>query len=374
MKDSKYNSAVENLLRANPDGAAVHIRNLRADAAVNSSSVLQQKLASFRVAIKIGNASFLNENELSSASADTPFLKAETQFVRGVILIHKQQFAKASEEFLKSADCYLLADCHDKSLLGRFNAMMAKSNGSLFTEQEELNTCNEILTEARTKSIMNIQALCLRQKSYIYYNRQKYLAALEEIRNAIPLFESHGPISDYHLAVVHAADCALEIGDLTQARVYLEYLPADLDSRLEFPNLYINAKIEKGTLNLSLFENASSHWKNRYMKYHATLNIKETPVEKYYWSRRTGLIVTENRSILGKIKFHSLEAQLLNILMQSPRSKDLICETLWPDYSTSENLDDRFFALKSRITQKIGNRIQFDGKNYSLTINLVKMA
>lgn len=165
MKDSKYNSAVENLLRANPDGAAVHIRNLRADAAVNSSSVLQQKLASFRVAIKIGNASFLNENELSSASADTPFLKAETQFVRGVILIHKQQFAKASEEFLKSADCYLLADCHDKSLLGRFNAMMAKSNGSLFTEQEELNTCNEILTEARTKSIMNIQALCLRQIS-----------------------------------------------------------------------------------------------------------------------------------------------------------------------------------------------------------------
>jgi len=373
MSHSKYKDAVTNLLKATPEDSLSHIRSLRDDTYVSASSILEQKLVSFRVAIKVGNATFLNEEDLSLDVADSNFLKAETHFVRGIILIHKQIFAQASDELLSAAKFYVFADNHDKSLLSRFNAMMAKSNGSLLGEQEELNICNAILSEARVKNVANIQALCLRQKSYIYFGRQKFAAALQEIKEALSLLEANGPISDYHLALIHAADCALEDGKTEQARLYLDYLPLELDSRLEFPKNYMDAKICKTTLNLSLFENISSHWKSRYLRYQASFQEKEDSVTKYFWSQRTGLLMTANKSILGKIKYQSLEAQLLNVLMKSPRSKELICEALWPDFSTSENLDDRFFALKTRLTQKVGNLIRFDGKCYSLIVNVVKI-
>lgn len=374
MKNSKYQNAVDNLLKAIPEESVSHVRSLRDNELVSSSIILEQKLVSFRLAIKIGNATFIDENELSLEIADTNFLKAETHFVRGIILFHKQQFAKASEELLNASHFYIMVDYHEKSLLSRFNAMMARSNASLLSQQEELNICNAILSEARTKSILNIQALCLRQKSYNYFECRKYAASLKEIEEALPLLELHGTVSDFHLGLIHAADCALENDNFVQANLYLDYLPIELDSRIEFPKQYIDAKINKKSLNLSLFDNINSYWKNRYLRYQASLEPKKVSLVKYVWSQRTALLMTENKSILCKIKYQSLEAQLLNMLMKSPRSKNLICEALWPDFSTSENLDDRFFRLKNRVTQKLGECIHFDGKHYSLIISIKKIS
>lgn len=373
MKNQKYSSAVEGILKVSTEEALDHVREIRSNELSDACKILEQKLISFRLAIKIGNATYLDQEELSVAHADTDFLKAETHFVRGVILIHKEQFSRASEELLNAAKLYIFSHNDEKSMLSRFNALIAKANGGLISDQTELSLCNEILLEAVSKSVPKIQALCLRQKSYLYFIRGQYIAALNEIKEALPLIESHCPVSDYHLALIHATDCALEAQDTSQMQLYWDYLPRELDSRLDFPKAYIEAKKNKKEVDLSMFPNPNSHWRERYGRY---VSKRQEPTlsqkPRFTWNQQTGWFTNDKKQLLGKIKSQSLEGHLIKVLIKGPQSKELLCEVLWPEFASLESLDDRFFRLKNRINQKLGLLIFFDGRIYSLTAEIVR--
>lgn len=371
MKNNKYDKSLKNLLKSSHKDALTHIRDLRDAESATQEKVLEQKLMSFRLAIKIGNGTFLDENELRVESVHSKFLQAEAYFVKALILTHKEKLRGASDSFLQASELYLVEGMNEKSLLSRFNSLIAIANAGTISHQEELNLCSEILQSARDEDTVKIQALCLRQKSYCYFASERFLAALEEVKEVIKLFEMHGPVSDYHLALIHAADCCLEAGDEEQAKLYLDYLPAQVDTRVEFPRAYVMAKLKQEILDESHFGDINSHWRARHKKHLAKQSVQSgKALRKAYWDMKTHRIIGEDRKLLGKIKPNSLEGSLLKILMKGPHSKELLCEVLWPDFSQSHNLDDRFFRLKSRLQQKLGNILIFDGQNYLLSVNI----
>ncbi len=369
MKNKKYDVALEGLFKASTKEALQHIRSLREQEAPQFDQILEHKLITFRLAIKAGSGKYLDESELPADDAKSRFLCAEGWFVKGVIFSYKEKLLDASHAFLRAAEFYLDEGRFDKHLLSRFNSLIALANAGQLTPQDEINLCGEILRDACEKKIPSIQAMALRQRSYAYFASDRFLASLQEVKEALTLFEIHGPVSDFHLSLIHASDCAFESKDLHLARVYLDYLPHQVDARVEFPRAYMQAKLGGIPLDESLFPDLNSHWKARYSHWiKKTQTQNTTAIKKYFWEIKTHRIISENKQILAKIKPNSLEGQLLKILAKGPLGKDLICEILWPDSYHNLNLDERFFRLKSRLQQKIGSSLVFDGEVYMLSI------
>lgn len=372
MKEQKYRQAVDGVLNANPEAALHHTRELRQEVQLTPDQQLEQKLLSFRLSIKLGHAANLNENDLNPGSGVSVFLRAEAHFLQGIVLMHKNKFSEAMEKQQAAAEAYLQAEQVEKSLLSRFNIIIAKGNAGLLTPQQELKECADLWLQGEEHKLQHIQALCLRQKSYAYFHNDRFLAALCEIEEALPLIEATCPISDYHLALVHAADCAFETGDVPRTRQLLDYLPDATDSRVDFPKAYVMAKLHDQVLNLAVFPQANPHWLGRYQSYVQRKKSETAPLaEKLIWNTQTHWLMSSRKQILGKIKPLSLEGAFLKILMKGPASKELISEALWPEYAEVENLDDRFFRLKNRLQQKLGAIVDFDGKNYFLTVEIV---
>jgi tetratricopeptide (TPR) repeat protein len=371
MKYKKYDSAIKDILKSSSEAALTHIRDLRSEDKIKAAQILEQKLMSFRLAIKAGTASQLDESALNIDMADSVFLRAEAYFVRSLVLIHKEKLLEAAENFAMASEFYSQEKLHENSLLGRFNALIARANAGSLTAQEELQTCTEILLEGREKNVFKIQGLCLRQKSYCYFSTERFRAALQEMTEALPLIEAHCPVSDHHLSLIHAADCAIELGNFEQAKTYLDYLPPEVDTRIAFPRAYALAKLEQKRLDLTAFEDVNSHWKNRYTNYLSKQSLG-TMADKiqWQWDAKSHRIIGANKQLIGKVKPQSLEGNFLKLLMKGPQSKELVCEVLWPEFSTSENLDDRFFRIKNRLQQKIGNFIVFDGQRYLLSVQV----
>lgn len=371
MSKPKYTAAVESLLKATPEEALNHNREIRADENPDFAQILEQKLISFRLAIKVGNGRFLDENELHPQSMKNPQMSGEAHFVRAMILVHKENHSFAGREFSKAAEYYEIAGNSEKSLLSEFNSLIAQSTGGLLSLQQELNLCSEILRKAQEKSSLKMQALCLRQKSYSYFSSGRTLAALSEIKMALPLIEAHCPVSDYHLSLIHTADCALESGHGADANIFLDYLPETVDARIDFPLAYVKAKKDKRALELSSFDDINPHWKRRYQNYADAAFGSAPKTSQIVWDAKSHMMIKDRKQLLGKIKPQSLEGTFLKILMRGPQSKELLCEALWPEYSNTENLDDRFFRLKNRLNQKLTHLISFDGQNYSLATTIV---
>lgn len=372
MTTKKYETAVKNILKSSQEAALEHIRDLRDEEQISSSQILEQKLLSFRIAIKSGQGSMLNEEEIYPDAATTRFLRAEAHFVRSLVLMHQRKLQSAGENFMKAAVLYAEEGLHEKALLSRFNGLIAQCNSTDLSAQDELHGFNEVLVSARELKIPKVMGLCLRQKSYIYFSTARFRAALQEVMEALPLIEAHCPVSDHNLTLIHATDCAFELQDLRQAQIFLDYLPHEIDSRLAFPLAYVKAKMGDRTLDLSHFEDINSHWQKRYQAYLENTQPPKSmnPRVRWRWDSNSHWIMSENKKLLAKIRPQSLEGQLLKILMRGPHSKELLCEILWPTYSPTENLDDRFFRLKTRFQQKLGRCINFDGQKYSLSVTV----
>jgi len=371
VNNKKYDLALESLLKGSVKESLQHVRSLRDAEKIQEDLILEQKLMTFRLAIKAGNGKSLNEADLHGDSAKSHFLRAEAWFIKGLILTHKEKLEDASSAFLRASEFYVQESHHEKSLLSRFNSLIALANTGRLTPQDEINLCGEILQAAREHQIQKIQALALRQRSYAYFASGRFLASLQEIKEAMALFEIHGPVSDFHLSLVHAADCSIECKEAPQARMYLDYLPAQIDARVEFPRAYVLAKLHGTCLDESIHPDVNPHWKARYSHYIATANSCAPSSQKtYFWNLKNHRIFGEDKKILAKIKPNSLEGKLLKILAKGPHGKDLLCEILWPDFSVNQNLDERFFRLKSRLQQKIGAALVFDGESYLLSVKI----
>lgn len=370
MSKKNYGTTVSKILKADLQSGADFARELREIERLSAEERIEQLLIHYRLSIKMGDARRLDETKLVPLSSSSEFQCAEIHFVKGMVLIHKENHQAAAVAMNLASAHYEKAQDFEKSLLSRFNAMLSLSNGDQLSAQEELNLCNELFYAAQEKGAKRIQALALRQKSYNYYGQEKYLVALAEIEKALPLIEESCPVSDHHLALVHAADCALSSGDQPKSALYLEYIPQEPDQRVVFPLHYIKARLRGENLDLNLYPDIPLHWRLRFGKH--SQNPATSSAEMVLWSQKTSSLILKKRP-LGKIKFQSLEGQFLSHLMAGPKSKELLSELIWQDQASIESIDDRFFRLKSRISQKLGDILHFDGRKYSLKIKIEKV-
>jgi hypothetical protein len=368
--DKKYSAAVSRVLLKDQESTLSFIRDLRQKDGASAADLVQQKLLSFRLALKNGTGFALDENDLSSAGIADVFLRAEIHFVRGMVLVHKNKSLEAAHEMALASTLYLNCAHHEKYCLSHYNEIIFRGNTEeALTANEELAQLSLLAARSESFGVHKVVGLCHRQRSYIYFQNKRILAAGEEIEMALRHIEAHCPTSDYHLALIHAADCAIENKDHRKAELMLNYISESVDSRVEFPLAYIRAKLSRQILVIEKFNDIQNHWRCRYEEFQTSLleNQEGAAVARTFrWNLQTHLVVDEKRKLLGKIKFASLEGQLLQMLGKGPVSKDLVCEVLWPDYSQVETLDDRFFRLKNRLTQKLGEIIDFDGTNYKL--------
>ncbi|MNL06951.1 hypothetical protein D3C87_1276060 [compost metagenome] len=370
MSKKTYGTTVDKILKADLQSGADFARELREIERLSADERIEQLLIHYRLSIKMGDARRLDETKLVPLAQSSEFQRAEIHFVIGMILIHKEEHKAAAAAMGVASAHYEKALDFEKSLLSRFNGMLSLSNGDEISAQEELNLCNEIYYAAQEKGIKRLQALSLRQKSYNYYGQEKYLVALAEIEKALALIEESCPVSDHHLALVHAADCALSSGDKAKAALYLEYVPQEPDQRVVFPLQYIKARLMGEKLDLNLYQDISPHWRLRFEKHAQDPAVASTEIA--LWSQKTSSLILKKRP-LGKIKSQSLEGQFLNHLIAGPKSKELLSELIWQDQASIESVDDRFFRLKSRISQKLGDILHFDGRKYSLKITIKKI-
>ncbi|MNK86480.1 hypothetical protein D3C87_1063930 [compost metagenome] len=170
---------------------------------------------------------------------------------------------------------------------------------------------------------------------------------------------------------MHIADCCFELGDLRKAIFYFDQIPASIDERVRFPKALVEAKIFRQTIDIQNFPLVTSHWRERYLKSGFAPKIRNTQEPRssrdlLLWSLKTG-ILSKGRSLQGKIKAQSLEGQLLRLLLDEPRSKSQICESLWPLEMETAFLDDRFHQLIQRVNRKLKDLILFDGHLYKLS-------
>ncbi|UYL08095.1 hypothetical protein B9G69_013675 [Bdellovibrio sp. SKB1291214] len=358
---ASYNSALNEMMSGHNQSVLDYIKSIRSAASVSFETMMEQKALSFRLALK-NNSEAIDVSTLSCNGIVSPDLKGDVHSVRGMFFMHQNEFENAQKEFLSSSECHSVYDNYDKALLARFNYILAKA----FLSSEDLSGDFETLhQEALDHHVLRVQALCLRQLSNICFDNENFIKAEKQAQAAADLFAKLGVLSDLHLAYIHLADCLIEIGKIKLAKDVISKIPAEVDSRVAFPLSYIQSKIFARHLDLSAFDNINPYWLKRFRKYSGN-SLKKNESKSWRFIARSGMIYDKSGTLKGRIKINSLEGQLLKILKNGPKNRNMLCESLWPDHAEDGVLESRFYRLVNRINHKLGELVVFDGKKYSL--------
>ncbi|HWU42506.1 MAG TPA: hypothetical protein VN132_03675, partial [Bdellovibrio sp.] len=295
------------------------------------------------------------------------FLKAEILFVKASYFAQTSQHSFAASNFHKASEFYAQTQDREKEALSRFNHFIAESYILKSTLAEENQKLQLIVSHCQQHQVPKIEFLCHRHRSFRLYESAQYQEAIDCLITWIARTDALTR-SDSHLALLHIADCFLELRDVRKAIFYCDQVPTQIDERVRFAKAYVDAKISGHGLDIQNFPLVPSHWKQRYEKSHLkkTSDLTAKSSESLCWNLKTGLL-TLNKSLKGKFKAQSLEGQLLRLLMDASRSKSHLCESLWPSEMETAFLDDRFHQLVQRINRKSKNLIVFDGQFYRLS-------
>ncbi|WP_413557137.1 hypothetical protein [Bdellovibrio sp. HCB209] len=362
---NEYFESLNGLMSGHQDNILAHIRAIRSQEMVSFEELMEQKILSFRVALK-SSETLPDVEELKAELVVSPDLRAEVYFVRGMLFMHSQKHAEAQDAFKNAFDCYAFCENHEKGLSAEFNMLIAQS----FLQEEPLHMeFLNTLEKAQGLKNVRIQASCARQLSYISFDQKNYVKAETFALMAVNLFTQLQGISDLHLALANWADCLFEMGKIKSAFAALEKITGTVDQRVQFPLAYINAKLNSEKIEIRQFDSINPYWMQRYRQ-SSSFQWKQTAVESWVFKKATGLLYNENGKLMGRVKAQSLEGQLLKILSGGAANRHKLCETLWPEYANDGSLDDRFYRLISRLNSKVGNLVISDGKNYHLKMAL----
>lgn len=360
---SDYRSAVAKLMKGEVDLSARESLRLSSGSSENETRSL---LIRARIAIKHANLDF-DITLLDPRRTVDSFLKGEIHFVRGIYFMNKSVFDGAAREF-DAAAIHYRESSDSKALLARYNSCIARLNhaGGDRPLLELLQDLNSLIEDPDIEKTPHVKAMALRQKSYIALDHGHFSKALQTGMEALEIFETTGPESDLHLCRIHVADCHAEGGDLGAAFDILKKLPKNLDARVEFAKAYIDARLA-GNGQMPALESAPYYWKERWKKL-----IGEAPaLPRTTWTLSGGWLINSEGRKLVKMRPLSLEGRLLSLLSKSPASKAVLVSTLWPEFSSSEDLSLRFHQLIKRVNSKTFNGITFDGEKYHLSFQLI---
>lgn len=310
-----------------------------------------RRLLAARLALKSGNQEFDVESLMGFPSAD-PYLKAEARFVLGLSCYQSARFSEGFAHFESAADLYRQADRPDRVIISRYNAFIGRTEALGGEFNRDLSELLSIQQEIVESSVRGMLGVILRQKSYLFFDEGRRLAALHEATRAIEVLELEGPHSDHQLALIHAADCCVSLGRMEEAQRHLEYLHGELDDRARFPLAYVRSRIEGTTLKFGEFSTINPYWRRRA---EAQSRAQPIPVSA----------VAESGSS-NEARSQGLEARLIRELATRPQSRTLLCEKLWPQAADPAQLANRFYRLVNRVNRRHGRVVRFNGQAYSL--------
>ena len=327
-------------------------------------------LLSARISINSGHQE-IEEELIKPELLKHPHLKAEAFMIKGFALFQKSDFQRGNSYYEQALPLFFQLEITERWALCAYNIVLG--NAALRPESAPaeitLLDLRHLERQLEGKEAPRIKGLILRQKSYILFELGKFHAALAEIQQALPILELHAHHSDYKLALVHAADCAIELEKEEEAKAYLEYITTPIDARLEFPMAYVQAKLSHTKLDEALFQTISLHWKLRYLHWQEKVSEdRSMPPSSWSWDIKEGTLFSQQQVIT--LKANSREGLLLRALARGPQTKSVLIEQLWPEYAHLETLDNRFHRLISRMNKKIPEMIRFDGSRYNLNIEI----
>lgn len=369
----KYKSSLKQVLDGQSQAVAADMFKQRDDWQQTSNENIERMLISVRLALKSGNLQQVPVESLDEKRTSDNYLKAEILFVKATYHAQSGNHQLAAMSYLHSSEFYRLAKNHDREALARFNHFIANTYVAKSDTRTEDRNLADIINLCREHNLPATEFLCHRHISFRHFESREYQAAIDALISWVARQEAISK-SDSELAILHIADCFYELGDLRKAILYFDQIPASIDERVRFPKALLEAKIFRKDIDIQNFPLVTSHWKERYIKsgFASTATKAQgskTSHDAFMWNHKTG-IISKGRSLQGKIKAQSLEGQLLRLLMDEPRSKSQICESLWPLEMETVLLDDRFHQLVQRVNRKIKNLVIFDGYLYKLSKSL----
>jgi tetratricopeptide (TPR) repeat protein len=368
---TKYKLSLEKVLTGQSQAAAADVFKQRDEWQQSTNESIERQLIAVRLALKSGNLQQIPLESLDEKRTSDHYLKAEILFVKATYHAQSAEHQLAAICYLQSSEHYRLSLHHDREALARFNHFIANTYAAKSEPLIEERNLDEIIKLCREHNLASTEFLCHRHKSFRHFEAQEYHAAIDSLIAWIGRQEAISK-SDSELAILHIADCCFELGDLRKAIFYFDQIPGSIDERVRFPKALVEAKIFRQKIDIESFPLVTSHWRERYLKSGfvpvARISEKGPKIARdiLMWNLKTG-ILSKSRSLQGKIKAQSLEGQLLRLLMDEPRSKSQICESLWPLEMETAFLDDRFHQLIQRVNRKLKDLILFDGHLYKLS-------
>lgn len=392
MSDSKtktdYDQNLQKLLKGDLAGSSRYCMTARKELEFQSDleSEIRLLLVSWRLSLKSGFDCFddlhINVDQLKSME-----LKAELCFVRGMIGLHLKDSSFALKQFLLAADLYLSIANLDRWLLSRFNAYISLTDvqgpgdGRDLSLGEIIKDCEE---HRQRLSSTFVLGLSYRQRSYEFFEQKKYSSALLEAKKSTTFLKST-VTSDYHLALIHLADCYFELKQLERSKSLIEMLPEGIDARALMPRSLVLAKLNQDdSFDPQIYRVKNPHWMKRFEDWKGQHSSSQATLEKnYQWSLGSGVFTLEFYENNGKLRKHlrseelccirsdSLEARVLLLLQQKPSSRYLLTEILWPELASTESLEDRFHRMMSRLKKKVPHLIVYKNNVYALQFPLI---
>jgi tetratricopeptide (TPR) repeat protein len=358
--------------------AAIEARELRTVGLQDDAAEALRRLISARLALKKSPAKEGLE-WLSLKSEQLPWIEPEAHFVVGLYRYHLGQFQQGGEYFRQAEEKFLALGFQARALLAALNLAVGQTYARTLSLSEEIIGLTDLERRAREaieagaddiQRIKRLLAMVLRQKAVAFEKEFRVHAALGELEKALDIFELHGPVSDYHLSLLHAADLCLDADNRVMANRYFERVLPPVDVRIEFPLAYLRWRLHGGTINPEEFDSVVPAWLERYERRKNQQQNQSVVRRVMVWNRAKGDLREVFTDRHWKIKTKSLEGRLLLLLCKGRASKNLLGEALWPEHSETAYLDHRLHQLISRVNRKYGELIEFDGTMYRLTCDV----
>ena len=140
---------------------------------------------------------------------------------------------------------------------------------------------------AADKGLRRIEALTLRQLSYLYYDSERLNASVEFAEQALQLFELHGPVSDTDLLKAHLSLTHLRLGDRAKALFYFEQISFRPDERARLPVAVLKYLLIGEPVELANFQSISARWR---LLFEECAHPGREQLRKFRWIASTGLI------------------------------------------------------------------------------------
>jgi tetratricopeptide (TPR) repeat protein len=368
-----YLELLEQVTQGAYHAVAKRLSELRKSEVSNSLESVR-RLISARISIKKG-VSTEDLTWLKGLTAEHSWVGAEAQFVLALGLYHMDQFVEGRKRFDEAKARFEQLGLHDRIALCQFNSLIGRistDDAPGASEQlAELNLIAQQLIGHSDLGSKRVLALVRRQKAHVYEDVGHLNASLREIIAAIKIFSEIGPSSDFHLALLHAADLCLDLNKERRAQVFLEQVLDPVDSRVEFPLAFIKWRLGGEEPVIGPNTALPTGWREKFTRLlnqqSPTLAPKMVPA--YIWDAETSLIYrSDNDESVLPLRRDSIEGKLIRLLSQAKMSKHLLIEALWPEHVSIHHIDNRLHRLVTRVNKKFGGKfIVFDGQFYSLS-------